>query len=57
MFLFDGNMSDTNSNIRINVHGKIIRGNHRFRIKDVADAAIALAGELGVVFEAIKYAE
>ena len=58
IFLFDLGHSMSNANIRVNVHGKVLNGQHSFTIYDVAgDVANnnVLTGELGFVFEAVKY--
>lgn len=54
--LFDVGHQAGNVNIRHNIHGKALQGTQNFTVFNQNNTvATVLAGELGIVFEAIKY--
>lgn len=55
LFIFDSGYGGANVNVRVNVH-RPINGLQQFEIRDVDNVLeTGLAGELGFVFEFIKY--
>lgn len=55
LFLFDNSNASANVNIRLNVHGKLLRGTHTFKIRTDTGPQNGLVGVLGFIFEAIQY--